>query len=119
MRQEGGDRTGQQDEGLRLQDQGFDTVEANLHMGFKPDERDYGIGAQILTHLGCGAIRLLTNNPPAGRPGGHGLTVVERVPLVVDRPPTTAATWRPNSGRWATASNPTPARPMPSAAGLT
>ena len=89
MRQEGrGIGLANKMKAYALQDQGFDTVEANLHMGFKPDERDYGIGAQILTHLGCGAIRLLTNNP-AKRVGleGHGLTVVERVPLVVDATP--------------------------------
>ncbi len=71
-----------------LQDRGLDTVEANLHLGFKPDERDYGIGAQILTQLGCHRIRLLTNNP-AKRVGleGHGLEIVARVSLVMDPTP--------------------------------
>jgi 3,4-dihydroxy 2-butanone 4-phosphate synthase/GTP cyclohydrolase II len=70
-----------------LQDQGLDTVEANVHLGFPPDARDYGLGAQILVDLGLTKLRLLTNNP-GKRAGlqGFGLEVVERVPLVV--PPT-------------------------------
>jgi 3,4-dihydroxy 2-butanone 4-phosphate synthase/GTP cyclohydrolase II len=65
-----------------LQDSGLDTVEANVHLGFPPDARDYGLGAQILTDLGLSKIRLLTNNP-SKRAGiqGFGLEVVERVPL--------------------------------------
>lgn len=68
----------------RLQDQGLDTVEANVAIGFPPDARDYGIGAQILADLGLTSIRLMTNNP-AKRIGleGYGLKVVERVPLVI------------------------------------
>ena len=67
----------------RLQDQGLDTVDANMAIGFPPDARDYGIGAQILADLGLSSIRLMTNNP-AKRIGleGYGLKVVERVPIV-------------------------------------
>ena len=67
-----------------LQDQGLDTVEANEHLGFKADQRDYGIGAQILRDLGVRTMRLLTNNPRkfVGLEG-YGLSVVESVPLEV------------------------------------
>ncbi len=67
-----------------LQDEGFDTVEANERLGFKPDQRDYGIGAQILTDIGIKTMRLLTNNPRkfVGLQG-YGLSVSESVPLEI------------------------------------
>ena len=67
-----------------LQDQGFDTVEANERLGFKPDQRDYGIGAQILRDLGVRSMRLLTNNPRkfVGLEG-YGLSVSRTVPIEI------------------------------------
>ena len=69
----------------KLQEQGDDTVDANIHLGFQPDERDYGVGAQILRSLGVGKIRLITNNP-VKRVGleGYGLEIVENVPIVIE-----------------------------------
>ncbi|WP_373355528.1 GTP cyclohydrolase II [Pseudoroseicyclus sp. CXY001] len=71
-----------------LQDQGFDTVEANHRLGFEDDERDFRIGAEILRQLGFSAVRLMTNNPAkVARMEDCGVTVVERVPLKVGRNP--------------------------------
>ena len=69
----------------KLQEQGMDTVEANLHLGFQMDQRDYGIGAQILRHLGINRLRLMTNNPKK-RVGliGYGLEIVDNVPIEAD-----------------------------------
>jgi 3,4-dihydroxy 2-butanone 4-phosphate synthase/GTP cyclohydrolase II len=66
----------------RLQEQGMDTVDANLHLGFQMDQRDYGIGAQILRYLGITRLRLMTNNPKK-RVGliGYGLEIVENIPI--------------------------------------
>lgn len=68
----------------KLQEEGFDTVEANIELGYRPDERDYGVGASILRELGVGKMRLMTNNP-VKRKGieGYGLEVVENVPIEV------------------------------------
>jgi 3,4-dihydroxy 2-butanone 4-phosphate synthase/GTP cyclohydrolase II len=68
----------------KLQEQGDDTVEANIHLGFQADERDYGVGAQILRELGISKIRLISNNP-VKRVGleGYGLDIVENVPVII------------------------------------
>jgi 3,4-dihydroxy 2-butanone 4-phosphate synthase/GTP cyclohydrolase II len=72
----------------KLQDQGMDTVEANQALGFRADQRDYGIGAQILRHLGVRQMRILTNNPRKFKGlQGYGLAIVERVPLTVEPNP--------------------------------
>jgi 3,4-dihydroxy 2-butanone 4-phosphate synthase/GTP cyclohydrolase II len=72
----------------KLQDQGLDTVDANLHLGFRPDERDYGVGAQILRNLGISKMILMTNNP-VKRVGleAFGLEVVKIIPLEIEPNP--------------------------------
>jgi 3,4-dihydroxy 2-butanone 4-phosphate synthase / GTP cyclohydrolase II len=72
----------------QLQEEGFDTVDANLHLGFQTDQRDYGVGAQILRHLGVTKLRLITNNPKK-RVGliGYGLEIVENLPIKVEPNP--------------------------------
>ena len=72
----------------KLQEQGLDTVEANLQLGFKMDERDYGVGAQILRDLGVSKMKLMSNNPRK-RTGliGYGLEIIENVPLEVEPNP--------------------------------
>lgn len=72
----------------KLQDQGRDTVEANIELGFREDERDYGIGANIMRGIGLGKVRLISNNP-VKRAGleGYGITIVETIPLVIPSNP--------------------------------
>jgi 3,4-dihydroxy 2-butanone 4-phosphate synthase/GTP cyclohydrolase II len=72
----------------KLQEQGLDTVEANLKLGFKMDERDYGVGAQMIREIGITKMRLMTNNPTK-RAGliGYGLEIVENIPIVVEPNP--------------------------------
>jgi 3,4-dihydroxy 2-butanone 4-phosphate synthase/GTP cyclohydrolase II len=72
----------------RLQEQGMDTVEANLHLGFPMDKRDYGLGAQILRHLGISKIRLISNNPRK-RAGlkGYGMEIIENIPVKIEPNP--------------------------------
>lgn len=69
----------------KLQDEGLDTVEANIHLGFRPDERDYGCGAQMLRHLGVHKMRLITNNPTK-RVGleAYGLEIEENVAIEIE-----------------------------------
>ncbi|MFA5818965.1 MAG: bifunctional 3,4-dihydroxy-2-butanone-4-phosphate synthase/GTP cyclohydrolase II [Bacteroidales bacterium] len=72
----------------RLQDEGMDTVQANLKLGFGEDERDYGVGASIMRELGLGKVRLISNNP-VKRAGleGYGIKIVETIPLVIEPNP--------------------------------
>jgi 3,4-dihydroxy 2-butanone 4-phosphate synthase/GTP cyclohydrolase II len=72
----------------RLQEQGMDTVQANLHLGFQTDQRDYGVGAQILRSLNITRLRLMSNNPKK-RVGliGYGLEIVENIPIVIQSNP--------------------------------
>lgn len=72
----------------RLQDEGMDTVQANVKLGFKDDERDYGVGASILRELGLGKVRLISNNP-VKRVGleGYGIKIVETIPLIIESNP--------------------------------
>ena len=77
-----------------LQAQGLDTVEANLRLGFAADQREYGIGSQILADLGLSTIRVLTNNPKISGIAGFGLEVVAQEPIEVTPKPRTAATSR-------------------------
>jgi 3,4-dihydroxy 2-butanone 4-phosphate synthase / GTP cyclohydrolase II len=72
----------------RLQDEGMDTVQANLKLGFGEDERDYGVGASIMRELGLGKVRLISNNP-VKRAGleGYGIKIIETIPLVIESNP--------------------------------
>jgi 3,4-dihydroxy 2-butanone 4-phosphate synthase/GTP cyclohydrolase II len=72
----------------KLQEEGLDTVEANLHLGFKADERDYGVGAQILRSIGVSKLKLMTNNP-VKRIGleAYNLSITEIVPLIIQPNP--------------------------------
>jgi 3,4-dihydroxy 2-butanone 4-phosphate synthase/GTP cyclohydrolase II len=72
----------------RLQDEGMDTIQANLKLGFAEDERDYGVGASIMRELGLGKVRLISNNP-VKRAGleGYGIKIVETIPLIIESNP--------------------------------
>jgi 3,4-dihydroxy 2-butanone 4-phosphate synthase / GTP cyclohydrolase II len=86
LRQEGrGIGLGNKIRAYALQDQGLDTVEANVHLGFEPDERDFAVGAHMLLSMGLKKIRLMTNNPAKGESlARFGITVVERIPMLVE-----------------------------------
>jgi 3,4-dihydroxy 2-butanone 4-phosphate synthase/GTP cyclohydrolase II len=68
----------------KLQEEGMDTVEANVHLGFRPDERDYGVGAQILRELGAKKLKLMTNNP-VKRVGleSYGIEIVDNIAIEI------------------------------------
>ena len=87
-----------------LQDQGLDTVEANQALGFKPDLRDYGLGAQVLADLGLRKLLLMTNNPKkVSGLQGYGLEIVEHVPVLAEKAPERARylkTKREKLGHW-------------------
>lgn len=89
LRQEGrGIGLGNKVRAYALQDKGLDTVEANVHLGFEPDERDFAVGAHMLLAMGIRAIRLITNNPAkAAALARFGIAVVERIPMVVAHDP--------------------------------
>jgi len=72
----------------RLQDEGMDTVQANIKLGFGEDERDYGVGASIMRELGLGKVRLISNNP-VKRAGleGYGIQIIETIPLIIESNP--------------------------------
>jgi 3,4-dihydroxy 2-butanone 4-phosphate synthase/GTP cyclohydrolase II len=105
MRQEGrGIGLAPKIKAYKLQERGYDTVEANLKLGYKMDLREYGLGAQILVDLGLRTIRLLTNNPRkiVGLEG-YGLEVIEQVPIRVPPNPHNARylkTKRDKLGHW-------------------
>lgn len=89
LRQEGrGIGLGNKIKAYALQDKGLDTVEANVHLGFEPDERDFAVGAHMLLSMGLRRIRLITNNPAKAESlSRFGITVVERIPMLVEPDP--------------------------------
>jgi 3,4-dihydroxy 2-butanone 4-phosphate synthase/GTP cyclohydrolase II len=105
MRQEGrGIGLANKIKAYALQEAGYDTVSANRALGFPPDSRDYGVGAQILSSLGISQIRLLTNNPKKySALEGYGLEIVERVPITTIPQPENAfylETKKQQMGHW-------------------
>ena len=86
----------------RLQDEGMDTVQANLKLGFGEDERDHGVGASIMRELGLGKVRLISNNP-VKRAGleGYGIEIVETIPLIIKPTRIISFIWRKKPIRWA------------------